>query len=288
MVTFDEKPVFCERFHRFIWRKKNSGPAAVKGHGRTRHRETVVLPSCSNGKKLPLIWIFHGKYQKKVKVPAKYPTLVVFTLSAVMNGQLMVHTLDRAILPNLEPGHSVVFLDLFAAHFGDPVQEDVARPEVSCKLKDAATPPVRKKQKTEEGIAGSDEESETSDDEEHHAFDEKHSLAEAEDRLGADFALELSPPEVFDCSLVGLCIAFHHGEPQPGWDCGEVKRQVDPSTHKEGYNYDIFYPDRGGTVFHRLQLELYGVGNEDGSPLGSGVLLAGAAKKKSSRRRKKI
>ena len=105
----------------------------MKGHSRTRQRETVVLPSCSNGKKLPLIWIFHGKYQKKVKVPAKYPTLVVFTLSAVMNGQLMVHTLDRAILPNLEPGLSVVFLDLFAAHFGDPVQEYLARPEVSCK-----------------------------------------------------------------------------------------------------------------------------------------------------------
>ena len=92
-----------------------------------------MLPSCGNGKKLPLIWIFHRKYQKKVKVPAKYPTLVVFTLSAVMNGQLMVHILDRAILPNLEPGLSVVFLDLFLAHFGDPVQEYVARPEVSCK-----------------------------------------------------------------------------------------------------------------------------------------------------------
>ena len=141
--------------------------------------------------------------------------------------------------------------------------ELVFRTEEEQKLKDAATPPV----------AGSDEESETSDDEEHHAFDEKHFLAEAKDRLGADFALELSPPEVLDCSLVGRCIAFHHGEPQPGWDCGEVKCQVDPSTHKEGYNYDIYYPDRGGTVFHRLQLELYGVGNEDGSPLGSWVLL---------------
>ena len=61
-----------------------------------------------------------------------------------------------------------------------------------------------------------------------------------------------------------------------------MKCQVDPSKHKEGYNYDVFYPDRGGTVFHRLQLELCGVGDEDGSPLGSWVLLAGAAKKKTA------
>ena len=168
--------------------------------------------------------------------------------------------------------------------------ELVFRTEAEQKLEDVATPRVRKKQKTEasleQGIAGSDEESETSDDEEHHAFDEKHFLAEAKDRLGADFTLELSPPEILDSSLVGRCIAFHHGEPQPGWDCGEVKCQVDPSKHKEGYNYDVFYPDRGGTVFHRLQLELCGVGDEDGSPLGSWVLLAGAAKKKTAHHRK--
>jgi hypothetical protein len=42
----------------------------------------------------------------------------------------------------------------------------------------------------------------------------------------------------------------------------------------EGFNYDVSYPSRGGTIFHRLQLELYGVGDDGGSPLGSWVLLA--------------
>lgn len=83
------------------------------------------------------------------------------------------------------------------------------------------------------------ERSETSD-EEHHAFDQAHFLAEATTRTGRDFTLELSPPEVLDSSLVGRFIAFHHGDPDPGWDCGEVKCEVDLAKHTEGFTYDVF------------------------------------------------
>jgi hypothetical protein len=122
MLTFDEKPVFCERYHRLIWRPVGSGPAYVRSEGKTRCRETVILPSCANGRKLPIIWIFKGKYQKKVKVPANCPTLVLFTKSGMMNGSALVFCLTRAIIPNLVPGRNVIFLDDFKAHFGAAAQ----------------------------------------------------------------------------------------------------------------------------------------------------------------------
>ena len=37
---------------------------------------------------------------------------------------------------------------------------------------------------------------------------------------------------------------------------------MDSSKHTEGFNYDVRYPSRGGTVFPRLQLNLYGVVDE--------------------------
>jgi hypothetical protein len=125
IITFDEKPVFVERFRRLIWREKNSGPATVKSQGKTRQRETVILPSksCMRNNKFPIIWLFHGKKQKKVKVPAGYPTLVLFTETATMNGHALVHILKRAIMPNVSPGLNVLLLDAFRAHFGEAMQE---------------------------------------------------------------------------------------------------------------------------------------------------------------------
>ena len=56
-------------------------------------------------------------------------------------------------------------------------------------------------------------------------------------------------------------IAFHFDS---GWECGQIGRKVDSSKHTESfkqiYESDVQYPSRGGTVFHRLQLDLYGVG----------------------------
>jgi len=124
IVTFDEKPVFVECFRRLIWRRKHSGPASVLSHGKTRQRETVILPSDSTGRKFPIIWIFHGKYQKRVKVPARYPSLVIFTNSANMNGQAMVHVLKRAIFPNLLPGLNVMLLDAFPAPHASASRRD--------------------------------------------------------------------------------------------------------------------------------------------------------------------
>jgi hypothetical protein len=169
----------------------------------------------------------------------------------------------------------------------------VFRTEEEQKQYEAKTKLKTKKQKVtetdvEEGSEHKDSDAESTEtsDEEHHAFDQEHFFAEAKARTGRDFTLDLSPPEVLDSSLVGRFIAFHHGDPDPGWDCGEVKCEVDPATHKEGFTFDVFYPSRGGTIFHRLQLELYGVGDEEGSPLGSWVLLSTGTKKKRRRNNK--
>ena len=42
--------------------------------------------------------------------------------------------------------------------------------------------------------------------------------------------------------------------------------------HVQLYNHDMPHPGEVGTVYHRLQLELYGVGGEDKVPLGSWIL----------------
>ena len=109
-------------------------------------------------------------------------------------------------------------------------------------------------------------------EEEHTPFDQAEFLAEVKSRLGIEMCLEFTAPRELDIKLVEHYIAFHHGD---GWDVGLVTRQVDPNKHPtQLYNYDVSYPARGGTMFHRLQLELYGVGTEEGAPLGSWVLLA--------------
>jgi hypothetical protein len=112
--------------------------------------------------------------------------------------------------------------------------------------------------------------SETSD-EELHPFDKEHFVATANEAFGKDFSLELTAPTALDSSLVHQYIAFHF---EDGWDCGQIVRDVDSSKHIEGFNYDVRYPSRGGTVFHRLQLNLYGVGDQETSPLGSWVMLS--------------
>lgn len=80
----------------------------------------------------------------------------------------------------------------------------------------------------------------------------------ANEVFGKDFSLELLQPWT-----AHLCIniAFHF---DGGWDCGQIELKVDSSKHTESfkqiYESDVQYPSRGGTVFHRLQLDLYGVG----------------------------
>ena len=104
----------------------------VKGHNKTRQRETVCLPSRSSGRRLPIIWIFHGVYQKKVKVPDGFPCLVVFTESGMVNSEALIFILERAILPNLDPGLNVIWLDLHPAHFSPAVLKWAAeQPELT-------------------------------------------------------------------------------------------------------------------------------------------------------------
>ena len=81
----------------------------------------------------------------------------------------------------------------------------------------------------------------------------------ANEVFGKDFSLELTAPTALDSTLVHQYIAFHFDD---GWDCGQIGRKVDSSKHTEGFNYDVRYPSRGGTVFPRLQLNLYGVVDE--------------------------
>ena len=76
-------------------------PAFVRTFGKTRQRETVILPTCADGRKLPIIFLFHGKSQLKVIVPAGRPCLVLFTKTAMINGDVLKHILERAVFPNL-------------------------------------------------------------------------------------------------------------------------------------------------------------------------------------------
>lgn len=82
-------------------------PAFVRTFGKTRQRETVILPTCADGRKLPIIFLFHGKSQLKVIVPAGRPCLVLFTKTAMINGDVLKHILERAVFPNL-PRENVV------------------------------------------------------------------------------------------------------------------------------------------------------------------------------------
>jgi hypothetical protein len=68
LIAFDEKSFSGRASIVWFWRKKHPGQAAVMSHGRTRQRKTVILPSSSTVEKFHIIWIFHGKNQKKVKV----------------------------------------------------------------------------------------------------------------------------------------------------------------------------------------------------------------------------
>jgi hypothetical protein len=124
----------------------------------------------------------------------------------------------------------------------------------------------RGEERSDRELAGEEE----NDDEEAIPFDKESFAAGATEQLGRPVELVLVPPKVLGSSLVGSTIAFHFPE---GWDVGTVVKQVDPAKHKARYNYDVEYPDRGGTVFHRLQLDLYGIGDEHGAVLGSWVLL---------------
>ena len=58
----------------------------------------------------------------------------MFTEPAVTNGQVLVHILDRTIMPNIESGQNILFLDAFLAHFGAPMQEWLEQPNVSSKI----------------------------------------------------------------------------------------------------------------------------------------------------------
>lgn len=125
-VSLDEKPLWVDRFKRMIWREIGRG-ANVKALGRTRQRETVILPIIlkfsSSGvfrqvSHLPLVFIFHGKRQLKVEVPAGYPCLVMFVPSGSIVNTALVHVFERAIIPNLDREGTIhIFLDEDPAHF---------------------------------------------------------------------------------------------------------------------------------------------------------------------------
>lgn len=75
------------------------------------------------------------------------------------------------------------------------------------------------------------------------------------------------------CLEVGKTIAFLFPD---GWNVGTIKDYYPPPGRtKRGYNVNVLYPVKGGTVYHCLQLPLYGLGLGDGNtcPLGSWVLL---------------
>ena len=97
-------------------------PAFVRTFGKTRQRETVILPTCADGRKLPIIFLFHGKSQLKVIVPAGRPCLVLFTKTAMINGDVLKHILERAVFPNLprEIPHGML-LDDHKSHFLEAV-----------------------------------------------------------------------------------------------------------------------------------------------------------------------
>ena len=68
---------------------------------------------------------------------------------------------------------------------------------------------------------------------------------------------------------------------------------MDSSKHTESfkqiYESDVQYPSRGGTVFHRLQLDLYGVGTiEETSQLVSWVVLSWAVSPQREPQRKNV
>ena len=115
-----------------------------------------------------------------------------------------------------------------------------------------------------------------SSDEEEKPFDRETFLAEAMERLRWHTDVEIMDAHLSAITdeLVDRSIAFHFAD---GWDLGTVKRMVDPSKHRQEYNVDVFYPGKGGNIFHRLHLELYGIGDEHGSPLGSWVRLTPAS-----------
>ena len=129
------------------------------------------------------------------------------------------------------------------------------------------------KEEVEETSSEIDSESESSD-EETKVFDREEFLSEAQSRLlwASGVTLQDTAPSGIQ-NLEGHGIAFHFAD---GWDAGVIKRMVDPMKHRERFNVDVFYPGKGGTVYHRLQLELYGTGDDDGAPLGSWALLSPA------------
>ena len=123
-MSLDEKPLFLERFRRRIWRKVGL-PAFVRSFGKTRQRETVILPSLGDGRKLPIIFLFHGTLQLKVVVPHGYPCL--FTNTANINSDALQHILKRAIFPNLPANQTHgLLLDDHKAHFLEAVQKLLA------------------------------------------------------------------------------------------------------------------------------------------------------------------
>jgi hypothetical protein len=95
----------------------------VRSFGKLRQRETVILPSCGDGRKLPIVFIFHGTLQLPVAVPLGRPCLVIFTKTAMMNGSALLQILRRAIFPNLPSDEKHGFLlDDHASHFLEEVQ----------------------------------------------------------------------------------------------------------------------------------------------------------------------
>lgn len=114
-VSFDEKPLFLERFRRRVWRPV-AMPAFVRTFNKTRQRETVIFPTCADGRKLPIIFLFHGTKQLKVKVPIGCPCLVLFTKTAMISGDAFMHILERAIFPNLPSEPHGILLDEHPTH----------------------------------------------------------------------------------------------------------------------------------------------------------------------------
>jgi len=124
LLAFDEKPLWTERFRRRIWRKLDVRVAVVKSEGKTRTKETIILPSLANGKKLPPIFIFHGTKQQRVKVPDGMPAMVIFNKSAMQSSDSLAHVLRRAVLPNLDPDNKTcILLDDHPSHFSRATRE---------------------------------------------------------------------------------------------------------------------------------------------------------------------
>jgi hypothetical protein len=135
-IWFDEKPLWVERHKRKVWKTKRrvfGSPAEqqhqrgfVKDEGRTRQRETVILPASFTGRKFPILFNFHGLKQLKVPVHKDYPALVLFTPTAMANTEVLKYQFDRAIAPNLaRPEKAVLWLDSAPCHETEEFQTHI-------------------------------------------------------------------------------------------------------------------------------------------------------------------